>query len=590
MYDDLTSLSSDPSEHEQDGDSALLRYLSLLGSANRFRQQQFQDQYSPQDASVPDFLKQVRGVSDERPQSDALQRLNGLFGNDSDVNSSSTHDQTPNLFPDSVRWSGLPDNSAYSTQSFASPKPLKNQSSTGNAGTSISPSSISSSGMSMFGSAAPSGSLDRNAQESLFAPRVSQTNSFAGNTPQSSFGDTSNNLLTPGMNQPDSEDKSSDDLLRSVSSQAPNRVNTAPKAASMAAPADGTPAPQTAKPARQSPPPQKQSPIHERKELQVPDLSVDLKSEKNDPNQVRQLQHLLNLAQIDDPELGKEFPNPLDEDGRVTPAMLQMIAKYQEIHKLPKELTTSIVVKGQKKPSWTLRQLAKSRLADSRWNLYDEVIKKDVTYYNNLFKDRPGFQPLDWELVKAILWTENQGPDVKGGTWYTRPMQIGNKAINRHTGKKDPAMDIIKYGGEHTREWVPEEVRRQLIQSEFGDTNVRAGIAYLYHRALRTLQQVEDGREIETALLQPNENPTTFADHHKTTVKELYRLNPWLQDGTKAKKLKPGIELKFIRAHEQPTWDWRKVMSEYNSQTTTPDNASTVDENYGKLQKLYQMK
>lgn len=586
MYDDLTSLSSDPSEYEQDSDSALLRYLSLLGSANRFRQQQLQDQYPPQDTSVPDFLKQVRGVPDERPQTDALQHLNALFGNDSDVDSS-THDQMPNPFPNSARWWGPPDNSAYTARFDASPKPLKNQSSTGIAETPVDQSSINSSGMSMFGNAAPSDSLDLMGLDRLFAPGISQTNSFAGDTPQTSFGGTSNNLLTPGMNQPDSEHKSSDDLLSSVSGQAPNSVNTAPKAVSNATPADGTPASQTAKPARQSPPPQKQSPIHEHKKFQVPDLSVDLASDKNNPDQVRQLQHLLNLAQIDDPELGKEFANPLDEDGRVTPAMLQMIAKYQEIHKLPKELTTSIIVKGQKKPSWTLRQLAKSRLADARWSEYDEVIKHDVDYYNNLFKDRPGFQPLDWRLVKARLWTENDGPDVKNDTWYTRPIQIGNKVKNRRTGKIDPAMGIIKKGTEGSRGWVPEEVRQQLMKSEFGDTNIRAGIAYVYHRALQNLRNIEDGTKIETARVQPGENPTVFAQHHQTTLEELNRWNPSLREN--AKKLKPGDELKFIRAHMQPAWDWKQALVQYNSQTTTPNDAIKLEENYQKLLKLDQL-
>src|SRR5262245_35745450 len=78
MYDDLTTLSNDPSESGQESDSALFRYLSVLGSANRFRQQ-LQDQYLPQDASLPDFLNQVRGAPSEDPKSDALQRLSGLF-------------------------------------------------------------------------------------------------------------------------------------------------------------------------------------------------------------------------------------------------------------------------------------------------------------------------------------------------------------------------------------------------------------------------------------------------------------------------------------------------------------------------------
>src|SRR5436305_12229808 len=82
MYDDPITPSHGPSESGQDNDSSLFKYLSLLGSAaNRYRQQ-WQDQDPSQDASIPDFLKQVRGLPTEEPQndpSDAMQRLDGLF-------------------------------------------------------------------------------------------------------------------------------------------------------------------------------------------------------------------------------------------------------------------------------------------------------------------------------------------------------------------------------------------------------------------------------------------------------------------------------------------------------------------------------
>src|SRR5205085_1353152 len=132
-------------------------------------------------------------------------------------------------------------------------------------------------------------------------------------------------------------------------------------------------------------------------------------------------------------------------------------------------------INGQKKASQTLKLLSMNRLADERWNRYDRAIQQEVSYYNNFFaKKYPGFKPLDPDLVRAILRTEVQGPDTKDQQWFIRPMQIGNPWPNPRTGKKDPAMDIIKNGGEGTAAWVPEDVRQQLRKSEFGEANVRA--------------------------------------------------------------------------------------------------------------------
>ena len=83
MYDDPITPSHDPSESGQDNDSVLFKYLSLLGSAANGYRQQLQEQYPPQDASMLDFLKQVRGLPAEEPQNDAMQRLSGLFKSDS---------------------------------------------------------------------------------------------------------------------------------------------------------------------------------------------------------------------------------------------------------------------------------------------------------------------------------------------------------------------------------------------------------------------------------------------------------------------------------------------------------------------------
>src|SRR5437763_11505192 len=87
MPDDLTALSYDPAESGQDNNSALFKYLSLLGSAaNQYREQLQGQSLLPGVSSPESFVGQVRGSPTKEPEkysSDAMQRLSGLFMNDS---------------------------------------------------------------------------------------------------------------------------------------------------------------------------------------------------------------------------------------------------------------------------------------------------------------------------------------------------------------------------------------------------------------------------------------------------------------------------------------------------------------------------
>src|SRR5438128_1474050 len=121
MYDDPITPSHDPSESGQENDSALFKYLSLLGSAASRYRQQLQDQDPPQDASIPDFLKQVRGLPAEEPQndpSDAMQRLSGLFKSDPPSPDENHNPEFPGF---SRFWEPLPGvhNDAYIPRSYS---------------------------------------------------------------------------------------------------------------------------------------------------------------------------------------------------------------------------------------------------------------------------------------------------------------------------------------------------------------------------------------------------------------------------------------------------------------------------------------
>ena len=68
-------------------------------------------------------------------------------------------------------------------------------------------------------------------------------------------------------------------------------------------------------------------------------------------------------------------------------------------------------------------------LADTRWNEYDETIKKKVAFYNQKFVGVANFVPLDWRWVKAMVWTEVMaGPKANPDQWTRLPTQIGRFA------------------------------------------------------------------------------------------------------------------------------------------------------------------
>lgn len=60
--------------------------------------------------------------------------------------------------------------------------------------------------------------------------------------------------------------------------------------------------------------------------------------------------------------------------------------------------------------------------ANEKWNTYDCDVRSAVGEYNAHLSHTPGYVPLDWQPVKAMLWVET-GANVLA--WKSRPMQIG---------------------------------------------------------------------------------------------------------------------------------------------------------------------
>jgi hypothetical protein len=114
---------------------------------------------------------------------------------------------------------------------------------------------------------------------------------------------------------------------------------------------------------------------------------------------------------------------------------------------------------------------------DERWNEYDRLIEREVADYNRRLADTPGYQPVDWRLIKAMVWIESGGPT--NPAWRTRPIQIGNPG--------DPGLAALRTGEGAAQVILRDAMKRELAQSENDpERNVRLGIAYLMIRMAET--------------------------------------------------------------------------------------------------------
>ena len=110
----------------------------------------------------------------------------------------------------------------------------------------------------------------------------------------------------------------------------------------------------------------------------------------------------------------------------------------------------------------------KMSLEDPRWNQYDEVIKKEVAFYNQKFNGIADFVPLDWRYVKAMVWTEVMaGPAGNSKEWQSRPIQVGIPG--------DPSLPTLARGGENTDLMTTPEFRNKLqnLTAWDGEINCR---------------------------------------------------------------------------------------------------------------------
>jgi hypothetical protein len=197
---------------------------------------------------------------------------------------------------------------------------------------------------------------------------------------------------------------------------------------------------------------------------------------------------------------------------------------------------------GRLSKSW--KDTVDDAITNKDWDLYDQLIQKEVADYNKRLTGSPGYSPVDWLLVKAIVWVESGGPKTRA--WKGRVMQIGNLGDKGYTALKNGV--VGRYARSEGSELIiSPELCTDIVRNvpiNTPATNIRAGIAYLFTRmATTTYKTFEDG-PIETTSLRQNENFAVVANRVGSTTEVIVRLNNHLNP----KRLPPGIDIKYRKA------------------------------------------
>ncbi|SFQ08713.1 LysM domain-containing protein [Variovorax sp. 770b2] len=177
--------------------------------------------------------------------------------------------------------------------------------------------------------------------------------------------------------------------------------------------------------------------------------------------------------------------------------------------------------------------------ADDRWNAYDCEIRSAVDEYDRHLSRTPGYVPLDWRVVKAMLWVET-GANLP--QWRSAPMQIGNNS--------DPGLMALLGGKEGGDLIIPPSFRVGLSVGAVKSApthNIRAGIGYLLMRMANFEFKSVPDRDTQTydVTVRAGDSIDKIARAQGSTPEVMRKLNP------SSYLLKPGDVLKYQKASIQ---------------------------------------
>ena len=188
-------------------------------------------------------------------------------------------------------------------------------------------------------------------------------------------------------------------------------------------------------------------------------------------------------------------------------------------------------------------------VADPAWSAYDCEIGMAVGEFNRHLAGTPGYRQLDWQLIKAMLWTETGAASPE---WKTKPMQIGVPG--------DPGLRSLLFGAEGGELILPPIWQRRLTVGTVRAIpahNIRCGIGYLLMRLANfehksTLSP--DVKSIHQVTIKPGDSLERIARSNGSTTDILRALNP------SAVALRPGQVLKYQKGGVQRViTSWRPI-------------------------------
>jgi len=184
------------------------------------------------------------------------------------------------------------------------------------------------------------------------------------------------------------------------------------------------------------------------------------------------------------------------------------------------------------------------------WDAWDCEIQLAVNEYNRHLAGTAEYLPLDWQLIKAILWVES-GPHKPD--WNDRPMQIGMMG--------DPGAEALLGGKEGGDLVMPPALQKRLTLAKIRTSpadNIRAAVGYLLMRTARYENRIviDDDDKIHEMEVAQGDNFSKIAKDYDTTVASLTELNPEVNP----KRLRIGQTLKHQKSSiQRAIKGWRQM-------------------------------
>ncbi|WP_341892485.1 LysM domain-containing protein [Variovorax sp. YR752] len=157
---------------------------------------------------------------------------------------------------------------------------------------------------------------------------------------------------------------------------------------------------------------------------------------------------------------------------------------------------------------------------DPKWDIWDREIRTAVSEFNQHLATTTGYVPLDWRVVKAMVWVESGAGNPQ---WLIKPMQIGVVG--------DAGMDALLSGNEGGDLILPPIWKERLTVLSVRTVpshNIRAGIGYLLMKAAyyehRSVSPA--GSSVFEVTVQPGDSLDKIARANGSTTEVMTRLNP----------------------------------------------------------------